>query len=60
MEILIKVLTFCGIWLAMVLISGIFTAYLFRHHPRIVRKILGENQPRTHRGRRKAAGMKVY
>lgn len=43
MEIIIKVLTFCGIFGAMVLIAGIVTEILIKRYPRIVRKILGEN-----------------
>lgn len=43
MEIIIKVLTFSGIFGAMVLIAGIVTEILMKRYPQIVRKILGEN-----------------
>lgn len=43
MEIIIKVLIFCGISGAMVLIAGVVTEILMKRYPRIVRKILGEN-----------------
>ena len=42
MEILIKVVIFCGIAGALVIIAAVATEILMRYYPRIVRKILGE------------------
>lgn len=43
MEILAKVITFSSGACLLMLAAKILTAYLYRHHPQIVRKILGEN-----------------
>lgn len=42
MEILMKVITFCGGALFLTVATGILTTILFKYYPEIIRKILGE------------------
>jgi hypothetical protein len=42
MEILMKVITFCGCSVFFVAIATLTTKFLMKHYPRIIKKLLGD------------------